>query len=239
VPDLRDYKAIFFDAGGTLLHPYPSVGQIYSEVAARYGDAVNPDAIQRGFHQAWLERDGLSGLASHASEKVERAWWHQLVREVFEKAGWKGDFEPFFTELYDIFARPEVWRLYPGTLEVLATLKKRGHILGVVSNWDRRLFPLCEGLGLENYFQFIIASAVFGAAKPSARIFQEALRRAGVAPQEAIHVGDSLEDDVRGAQGAGLDAILINRHPERQALQVEQLRGVCVIHDLNELVSGG
>lgn len=229
---LDSFKAIFFDAGGTLLHPYPSVGEIYQRVAAIHGCHVDAAATEKLFRESWLKRDGLSHLASHSSEKIERDWWRSLVYDVFETLGGFKDFEAFFTELYDVFARPECWRLYPGTLELLAALKKKKKTLGIISNWDSRLLILCKGLGVEPYMDFILASAVFGASKPSPKIFEEALRRANVGPHEAVHIGDSVEDDIHGAQRVGLKAIFINRHPSR----VLQDSAFPVIHDLQSLI---
>ena len=233
---LAAFKAVFFDAGGTLLHPFPSVGEIYRDVALRYHCRVGAETLQRLFQDAWLRRDGLSDLVSHADEKIEKKWWHSLVREIFDQVGGVPDFEDFFEDLYEIFGRPEVWRLYPGTLEVLKQLKSQKKCMGVISNWDRRLFQLCDGLDLRRYFDFILASAVFGAAKPSPKIFEEALERAGVLPHQAVHIGDSLEDDIRGARSAGLEAVLVNRHPERLEIHKTQLQNVTVIHDLSELI---
>lgn len=211
---LKPFKAVFFDAGGTLLHPYPSVGEIYAQVGGKFGSKAKPEYLEQLFRRHWLKRDGLSGLTGQLDEKIERTWWKHLVKDVFEEAGGVDNFEEFFHELYDLFARPEVWRLYPDVMESLVTLKKSGKKLGIISNWDSRLFKISEGLGLDGYFDFILASAVFGSSKPSAKIFEEALKKAGVDPHEAIHIGDSFEDDVRGAKAAGIDAILIDRHPE-------------------------
>lgn len=235
---LEKYKVVFFDAGGTLLHPHPSVGEVYHDVAIQYGYRTKPEELENLFRQAWLKRDGLTHLASpaspaggHSSEKVERDWWKALVHEVFSAVGGGTDFEAFFAELYDKFARPEVWRLYPGTLEILAELKKRKKRLAIISNWDSRLFGICKSLELEEHFEFILASAVFGASKPSPKIFEEALRRMGARASEAVHIGDSFEDDIKGAGTVGMDAILIERNPKHRKL--EQVR---VIHDLCELL---
>ncbi|HXV28288.1 MAG TPA: HAD-IA family hydrolase [bacterium] len=233
---IKNYKAIFFDAGGTLLHPYPSVGQIYHEVARRYGCEAHPEFLQQTFHHLWIKKDGMSALVGHSSEKVEKKWWRELVHELFERAGGLRDFEAFFEELYDLFARPHVWRLYPEAVEVLECLKKEKKQIGIISNWDSRLFGLCEGLAITPYFDFILASAVFGAAKPSERIFEEALKKAGVHPSEAVHIGDSLEDDIRGAERAGIRAVLIDRGPNR-SLQNHPLNHVTIIRDLRELLS--
>ena len=224
--DLSSIKAVFFDAGGTLFKPYPSVGEIYAQVAGRHGLKAHAHELETLFHETWKARDGLASLSSHSGEKEERKWWYALVREVFSKIGKVTDFELFFEELYDLFARPEAWRLFPDVLPVMQELKKRGKVVGIVSNWDSRLFGICEGLGLSSHLDFILASAVVGAAKPHPRIFQEALRRAQVLPGEAVHVGDSLTDDVWGAEQAGIRGILIDRSGLRlsQAPTITQLQ---------------
>ena len=211
---LQNYKAIFFDAGGTLLHPYPSVGEIYSEVGKRYGSPATPAQLEHAFREVWLKHDGLNRLQSHSDENLERNFWKTLVEEVFLATGGVNDFEIFFHELYDLFAKPEVWRIYPDVEDLLKNLKKQGKKMGIVSNWDSRLFHICDGLELNQYFDFVLASAVFGASKPNPKIFEEALKRSGVEAKEAVHIGDSFKDDINGASSVGMPAILIDRHPK-------------------------
>lgn len=220
--DLSKTKAIFFDAGGTLFKPHPSVGEVYAEVAHGYGLEADCELIETVFHALWKERDGLAclagrraSLAGHSGEKEERKWWRSLVWDVFTKIGELTDFDKFFDELHDRFAHPDVWRLFPDVFPVLQAAKKRNLIVGIVSNWDSRLFGICEGLGLKPYLDFILASAVVGAAKPSPKIFKEALRQACVTPEEAIHVGDSLIDDIWGAEQVGIKGIFIDRSGTR------------------------
>lgn len=226
-PDFSGIKAVFFDAGGTLFQPYPSVGEIYAEVAARHGLRADPRDLEERFHSLWEERDGIRNLAGSSSEKKEREWWHGLVWDVFN--GQIQDFEAFFEELYDRFAGPGSWRLFPDALPALQELKRRGKILGIISNWDSRLFGIVEGLGLSGHLDFVLASAVAGAAKPSPKIFEEALKRAGVSGSEALHVGDSLEDDIQGAERAGIRAALLDRKGRRQGhtLIISSLQFLC------------
>lgn len=228
---IHPFKVVFFDAGGTLFHPYPSVGEIYAQVGAKYGCPGQAAQLEKLFREVWLKRD-FSSLASCSDEKIERDWWRGLVREIFSSAGGVSDFENFFDELYHCFGEAGAWRVYPGAGEVLEELKRRGKKIAVISNWDSRLFNLCEGLGMKHHFEFILASAVFGASKPSPRIFKEALRKAGVQPHEAVHVGDSVEDDIHGALGVGMKAILIDRgHEPRKHSEAPTIR------DLKELLA--
>ena len=232
---LKDIEFVFFDAGGTLLHPYPSVGEIYAREAARFGSKADAALLEKLFRQGWHERDGLGGLESHSDEAKERAWWYETVQQVFSRVGGVNDFDRFFHELYDLFARPEVWRLYPGVLEVLREIRRQKKCVAIVSNWDSRLFKLCDELGLTPEVDFILASAVFGAAKPSPKIFEEALRRAGADPKKSVHVGDSLSDDVAGAGRLGIRSVLIDwggRHKPGQSAHEPHF----VIRDLRELL---
>src|SRR5882724_11425530 len=96
-------EVVFFDAGGTLFRPYPSVGDVYARTAARHGVRVNADHVEKTFHDKWHERNGMTSLAGLTSEKIERQWWYALVRDVFGNLGAFDNFDAFFQELYDLF----------------------------------------------------------------------------------------------------------------------------------------
>ncbi len=226
----RELKAIFFDAGGTLFRPYPSVGAIYSKMALKHGLHTDPQKIEHLFAQAWHSRNGLSSLAGATSDKIERDWWYALVKDVFASLGSFSDFEAFFAELYDLFARAECWRLFDDSLATLEKLKLEGFRLGMISNWDHRLFSIVKDLGIEPYFEKILASSTVGVAKPAAAIFHQALEALGVRAEEALHIGDSFVDDFQGATAAGMTAVLLNRSGK-------DYNGLTVISGLNQLVS--
>ena len=230
------YKVIFFDAGGTLLHPYPSVGELYEVVGRRYGSKAKSHEIQVKFMEEWRKRDGMAQLTGHLDEKIEKEWWKNIVKDVFDPFGPIKNFEGFFDELYDVFAHPDSWQVYPGTREVLESLRKKGKRLAIISNWDSRLFKLCDELGLSNYFEFILASAVFGSSKPGAKIFEEALKRMNVAAHEALHIGDSFEDDIKGASAIGIHTVLIDRHAHYEPHPKHPIHPHHVIRDLKELI---
>ena len=244
-------KVVFFDAGGTLFRPFPSVGAIYARVAGRHGVRVDADQVEKVFHDKWHERNGMTSLAGLSSEKIEREWWFRMVREVFSgfssspagsgrgsmdsppaAAGNDGtpfdDFDAFFQELYDLFARAECWRLFDDSIPVLRRLQETGFRLGIISNWDHRLFAIVEQLGLSAYFECVTASSAVGTAKPGPRIFETALKAMRVAAAESLHVGDSLEDDYHGASRAGMKAVLLDR-------QNKAYNGVVRIQTLQQL----
>ena len=229
-------QAIFFDAGGTLFRPFPSVGHYYSEVAGRHGCKVGAEEVEAAFRRVWSEHDGIGDLRSHSDEKIEKEFWRRIVTAVFKDFKGLRAFDPFFDELHDLFAEPGVWKLYPEVEEVLQALKEKKFILGMVSNWDSRLLKLCEGLGIDRYFDFKVISAVFGAAKPNPRIFEEALKKANVPAGSVVHVGDSLEDDVRGAHLAGIKAVWLDRSGRHKTLSKDHQDFVTVIKDLRGLL---
>jgi putative hydrolase of the HAD superfamily len=202
-PDLlTQVRAVTFDVGGTLITPSPSVGDIYSEVAARHGvKKISAEALNRRFATAWKNRKNFN----HTREE-----WAALVDETFGAAGVKPS-ESFFPEIYDRFAEPEAWRVYEDVLPAFDALAAMDINLGIVSNWDERLRPLLEKLGLNKYFHTVIVSCEVAFTKPSPVIFEQAARMLGEAPELILHVGDSAAHDVAGAKGAGFRALLLER----------------------------
>jgi putative hydrolase of the HAD superfamily len=121
---------------------------------------------------------------------------------------------------------------YPDSAPALAALRDAGVRTVVVSNWDASLHERLEETGLAGLVDGALASAEIGAAKPERAIFAAALELAGVPPEEAWHVGDTVEADVAGARAAGLAAVLI----ARGGAPAEPPAGVPVITSLAELL---
>ncbi len=210
---LSQYRAVFFDVGGTLLKVHPSVGEVYTRHARPFGFAGSPDEVELRFRDAWTSVGGIESLGTQRGEAIEKKFWKDLVWQTFESLGGLRDFDAYFARVYDAFREKDAWRVYDDVAEsrLLETLKQRGVVLGVVSNWDSRLADTLANLDLARHFDFILASTVVGSAKPQAGIFLEALRQSGVPAEAACHIGDEVQSDFEGARGAGLDAILVDR----------------------------
>ncbi len=194
----KKIKAVFFDAGGTLFRPYPSVGHIYAKAAKSHGLTCDVALLESTFYLAWKKRGGLASLGAETNEEKEKLWWHSLVKEVFESHGGVPEFDRFFHALHKSFEEKDLWEIFPEVREVLDELKNRKMILGVVSNWDLRLAKLLDNLGLASDFDFFVSSSLCGATKPEAKIFHHALALANVKPEETLHVGDTYEEDLTG-----------------------------------------
>ena len=226
-------KAIFFDAAGTLITPVRPVGQTYTLLAKTYGLEVSSFEISQRFRTCFAASPPLTfGPVSRESiEQLERDWWKKLVHCVFEPLGPFEQFDRFFSELFSYFARAEAWALYPDVLETLSALQKRGLVLNVISNFDSRLIDILQGLGINGWFEEVFISSRVGHAKPARQIFEMALKRHNLAPGEAMHVGDSEENDLHGAVNAGLLGVLIDRRAHERPGNYRQIK------TLNEIIS--
>jgi len=196
-------KAVTFDVGGTLIEPWPSVGHVYAEVAARHGvQSFSAEELNTRFKTAWRARQSFA---------YSRDEWAQLVEEVFRGANPCPPGKDFFPELYEQFARPEAWRIFDDVLPTLDALASRDIKLAVISNWDERLRGLLKSFGLDRYFEAVVVSCEVGFAKPSRAIFEHAALKLALPASEILHVGDNLDMDVEGARAAGLQALQILR----------------------------
>jgi putative hydrolase of the HAD superfamily len=200
---LANIRAITFDVGGTLLEPRPSVGAIYAAVAAERGwRNLSIAQLNANFAAAWRKK-----IAFDYSTDA----WRQIVEESFTGLVDRAAVHDFFDELYMRFEQPASWAVYDDVRPAMDRLRQRAIRLAVISNWDLRLRPLLNRIGLATCFDAILISAEVGAAKPASRIFDEAARQLKVAQQEMLHVGDSQREDVQGARAAGLAAVRIDR----------------------------
>jgi len=204
---------MLLDAMGTLITLRDSVGTTYAAVAADHGIPVDPAALDGAFHRVYRAAPPLAFPAGdpEALEEAERSWWGDRVTEVFQALEAPSlPSRAMVDDLFDRFARPELWRVYPDVPEQLASWRRRGLRLAVVSNFDRRLHGLLSSLGLMDWLEVVIVSSEVGAAKPSPLPFVRALEALDLQPHEAWHVGDQPED-VEGASRAGVRCLLLRR----------------------------
>ncbi|HVN91536.1 MAG TPA: HAD-IA family hydrolase [Candidatus Binataceae bacterium] len=215
-------KVVFFDAAGTLFDTRNPVGATYAEVARKYGVDAKVADVNAAFRRVFHHTPGLAfGLGHSAADlrDLERRWWYRLVAESFHGLGTFTDYDAYFEELFARFGSTATWQIDPMALSTLGQLRDRGLALGMISNFDYRLYGILDGLGLKDEFQSITISSEAGWAKPAAEIFQTALAKHGIASHEALHVGDSEHLDIAGAAGVGIASVLIDPNaPARIAI---------------------
>jgi putative hydrolase of the HAD superfamily len=198
-------KAVLFDVDFTLVRPGPQLGpEGYVRAGRRYGLDLDPakydDARERALES--LQRDP----DLRHDEEIWIAFTERIVR------GMGGDAEAARRCAVDIeraWERSENFSLYEDALPVLDELRSHELKIGLVSNGARDLPEFVRHHGLE--VDAAVASRAHGKVKPDPTIFEAALSTLEVAAEEAVMVGDSLEDDVEGARALGIKAILVDR----------------------------
>lgn len=220
-------KVIFVDAVGTLFGVDGSVGQAYATIAERFGVDADAAALNDAFFKHFGEAEPMAFPAVEPTQipALEYAWWHAIAAKSFAnvvKMEAFADFDAFFADLYAYFAGAEPWMVYPDAYHSLERWKAKDIELGVISNFDSRIFTVLDSLALADFFTTVTISTEVGAAKPNPQIFAAALEKHDCQPTEAWHVGDSYTDDFEGAKAAGLRAIWLQRSAETIAKYSDQ-----------------
>ena len=198
---LDHLEAVTLDAAGTLIEPWPSVGDVYARVAEECGiGPVSAGELNHRFRKAWKAKQGFD---------YSRIAWRKMVEQTF--AGLALLKPAFFDHLYDEFAQPRCWRVYEDVAPALESFRTRGLKLAVISNWDERLRPLLTQMGLAPYFETIVISAELRFHKPDRAIFDHAASALQTPSGKILHVGDSMEEDFIGAKAAGFHAAFLER----------------------------
>ncbi len=208
-------RAVLLDAAGTLFDLARPLGDTYSDLAREFGGDLDPETLTAEFRSAFADAPPMAFPGRHGADldRAERGWWRAVVERVTREAGGVPEFAPYFDRLYAHYASAQAWRVFDEVPGVLTALRGRGLGLAVVSNFDSRLPPLLDALGLAPLFDAVVYSGAVGAAKPNGAIFAHALAALGVDAHEALHVGDSHVHDYDGARAAGLEALLVDRRP--------------------------
>ncbi|MGE8360642.1 HAD family hydrolase [Pseudomonas sp.] len=146
--------------------------------------------------------EGEPGLRHRLSELRRRTLRHALEDVGYDTQEAQQMAEGAFHAMLE--ARHAI-TFFPDTVTTLEQLANR-YLLGVITNGNADV----RRLGLADYFQFALCAEDLGVGKPDPRPFQEALKRAGISAEQAVHIGDHPGDDIAGAQAAGLRAVWFN-----------------------------
>ena len=200
-------KAVFFDAGGTLIHiDWKRVAGVVAKVLHRDVPAAR---LAEGEYagRALVEAAMANGLVASDSSR-----WSMHFRATILDAGLTDDeYERVGPAIYAEHRRHHLWSVtLPGTAEALAALRDAGWFVACISNADGTVTQLLKAAGLLEHLAFVVDSGLVGVEKPDRRIFEIALERAGLRPAESYYVGDVHPVDVVGAELAGLTPVLLD-----------------------------
>ncbi|WP_010274591.1 HAD family hydrolase [Paenibacillus senegalensis] len=205
-------KMIFWDFDGTLGYRKNGMwGASMLEALKQYdpGTALTAPSFRNFL---------LTGFPWHHPEQaylpVRSAdeWWTPILHKF--SAGFshygipQADAEQLAMKTRSIFLDLQQWTLFEDTKETLQEMKERGWKQGILSNHVPELKEIVKSLGILDYFDCFINSALVGYEKPNAEIFKAASKQAGD-PEQIWMVGDNPEADIRGAESVGWNAILI------------------------------
>ncbi len=209
-------KAVFFDWFNTLARYEPPREELYSQVFREFDIELSPQQIMRGLSIAdsdYFEHNVHSPVQKRSpEEQAELGIRYQNI--ILTEAGVKVDqglLLKIMKKVQQLFTGM-TFALFDDVLSTLKALKERRFILGLLTNLDKDMNPICRELGLEPYLDFVVTSGEVGVDKPEPLIFLTALQRAEVDTSEAVHVGDQYKLDVIGARGVGIAPILIDRY---------------------------
>ncbi|MEV5538004.1 HAD-IA family hydrolase [Saccharopolyspora shandongensis] len=203
-------RAVLFDFSGTLFRleedeswftdladgdgaPFDLEAQ--AEVMRRMTAPVG-QIVQLGpeFQDAWDNRD------------LDPALHRKVYVEVLRSSGVQ---DGQAVGLYERLIDPDYWTAYPDTVEVMRRLHEAGTKIGVISNIAFDIRPAFERIGVAGYVDEFLLSYLEGVIKPDPKIFLRACERLGVAPEEALMVGDSEEAD-GGAAAVGCRVAIVD-----------------------------
>lgn len=198
---------VFLDALGTLLELEPPAPALRAELEARFRITVTEEQARHALAaEIAYYREHLDEGRDAASLAALRARCALVLREALPPS------EKLDTaDLTGALIASLRFRVFDDVRPALRSARANGRRLVVVSNWDLSLQEVLDRLELVPYFDGVVTSAEAGARKPAPQIFEQALAIAGADAENAVHVGDSVEEDVAGARAAGIEPILIRR----------------------------
>ena len=218
-------RAVLLDALGTLVRLEPPAPRLREELRRLTGIDVGAETAERAFRAEisyYLEHH-LEGRDDSSLDSL-RDRCALVVREAL------GPGAPDLQTVRSAMLGSLEFTPFPDAEPALRDLRNRGKRVVVASNWDCSLPEVLDRAGLGGLVDGVVSSAVAGRAKPAPDVFLEALRVAGTEPADAMHVGDSVENDVEGARAAGIRAVLVARNGDPPA-------GVTAVRSLEEVAA--
>ena len=198
-------EAVLFDVDFTLVKPGPLLGpRGYHEAGKRFGLELDAERYAEARAAAVLD------LKQHPELEHDEEVWLRFTEDIVRGMGGEGEAcRSVAQAITDRWLASENFELYEDVLPVLELLRERGVKIGLVSNTSRDLSAFVDHFKLP--VDAWVWSGRHGKVKPSPTIFMAVLDELGVAPEAAVMVGDSLEDDVEGARALGMRAYLVDR----------------------------
>ncbi|XP_042458257.1 haloacid dehalogenase-like hydrolase domain-containing protein 3 isoform X1 [Zingiber officinale] len=216
---LSKLRCITVDVTGTLIAYKGELGDYYCMAAKAVGLPC-PDykRMHESFKAAYTDMAKRHPCFGHAAKMPNPDWWRLCVKDSFIRAGYEYDdktFEKVFKRIYSTFGSSAPYSAFPDSHPFLRWARQKGFKVGIVSNAEYRyqdaILPAL-GLNQGSEWDFGVFSGIVGIEKPDPRIYEIALEMAGnIAPEEALHIGDSMHKDYIPSRSVGMSAMLLDR----------------------------
>ncbi|HSW58318.1 MAG TPA: HAD family hydrolase [Dehalococcoidales bacterium] len=208
------YRGVFFDWFNTLAGYEVPRELLYQKVFSRHGIELTLRTIFKGIQRGDRYYFTQGAPLLNTPRTPEALARHYILYAQYI-AGEAGLDIPVATQLAIVqqtlseFSGKMV--LFEDVLPAIQELKRKHLKIGVITNADARVLSAIQSSAIGNLVDFVTTSEEAGAEKPDSAIFRQALKKAGLEASETVFTGDQYENDVVGARGAGMDAILLDR----------------------------
>jgi HAD superfamily hydrolase (TIGR01549 family) len=198
-------RAVLFDVDFTIAKPGPLLGpEGYRDAGRRFGLDLDPERYAEARAAALLD------LHHHPELDHDEEVWIRFTEDIVRGMGGQGEScRQVAVAITDGWLESENFELYEDVLPTFEALRQANLKLGLVSNTSRDLSAFVGHHRLD--VDAWVSSGAHGKVKPSPSIFRAVLELLGVAPSEAVMIGDSPEDDVAGAEAVGIRGLLLDR----------------------------
>jgi len=208
-------KAVFFDWFNTLAEYSPPREEVQARACWTVGIEVEKEKLSPGILLAdhYYIEENLRHPVRNRSLEEQMALYIEMQRIVMRQVGVNPSDKLALTivqEVGKLFA-DRSFALFDDVPATLEMLKRQGATLGVISNIDIDLEPVCQGLGIAPFLDAIVTSRQVGSTKPDAPIFLAALDQTGFEASDAVYVGDHYPTDVLGSEKVGMRGVLLDR----------------------------
>ena len=202
---MGETRAVLLDSLGTLVALDSPVPRLRAALAAR-GFEVAEETVARAFgaEVAYYVEHHLEGRDQSSLAELRNRCAAVLLDELAIP-------ELPLCDAREVLLGSLSFSAFPDVAPALRELRERGLALAVVSNWDCSLRDVLDAAGVLELVDEVVTSAEVGAAKPDPAPFRAAVEALGREPAEAVHVGDREDNDVRGAEAAGIRTVLLRR----------------------------
>jgi len=207
-------KAVFFDFYNTLATHHPPREEFYVNICRELGITVEARALFTSLAAAdiFYRNENSRSPVDKKTPDEKISFYIEYATMILKGAGVEISRDTALQILAKLREQKWEFRVHDDTLPTLEVLKNRGLIMGLISNVVEDMESTYTELGLQPYLNFKVTSAEVGCDKPNPEIFQAALQKAQVKPEEVIYTGDQYDIDIVGARGVGMKALLIDRN---------------------------